>query len=42
MAMRKYCHCLGVMPGLDPGIPIHMARLEHNRRDCRDEPGNDD
>jgi hypothetical protein len=32
----------GVMPGLVPGIPFHVAMLSTNLRDCRDKPGNDD
>jgi len=52
MVMRK--RNFGVMPGLDPGIPIPPARLENDCRDCRDigersdvvlrtaMPGNDD
>jgi hypothetical protein len=31
----------GVMPGLVPGIPFHVATL-NTFRDCRDKPGNDD
>jgi DNA-binding YbaB/EbfC family protein len=34
--------CFGVMPGLGPGIPTHMARLCRINRDCRDQPGNDE
>jgi hypothetical protein len=32
----------GVMPGLVPGIPFHLATFRINNRDCRDKPGNDD
>ena len=33
---------LGVMPGLGPGIPIHVAGLEDKHRDCRDIGGRSD
>jgi hypothetical protein len=29
------------MPGLVPGISIHLAKDCHRNRDCRVKPGND-